>query len=125
MNNQLTLGPAARWLAVLVILAVALLTPQRAGAQAPQGHVAYVYPAGGQQGETVELTVGGSDLAGAKGIRVSGEGVTGRVLEVEKGEKAKIVVSIAPNAEPGQRDLRLITPGGMPARSASSTKAMS
>jgi hypothetical protein len=112
MNNQFPFHTMLRWLALAAILVVPLGKPQRAHAQAPQGYIAYIYPAGGQQGQTVEMTVGGSDLDDAKGIHVSGKGVTGKVSKVSKGKTATVSVTIAPNAAPGQRDFRLITAGG-------------
>lgn len=44
-------------------------------------HIGYVYPAGGQQGTTFQVTVGGQFLRGASQAFVSGEGVHVRVLE--------------------------------------------
>ncbi len=43
-------------------------------------HIAWLFPAGGQRGKTVEVTVGGADLAGATAIRITGKGVDGQVL---------------------------------------------
>jgi hypothetical protein len=40
--------------------------------------VAYVYPAGGQQGTTFTATVGGQNLAGVTGADLSGEGIHAR-----------------------------------------------
>jgi hypothetical protein len=85
---------------------------QTADAQGPQGHVAYIYPAGGQQGQTVEVIVGGADLDEAKEVRVSGEGVTGKVVKFEKGKTVTVSLSIAANAPSEVRDLRLVTPSG-------------
>ncbi len=49
-------------------------------------HIGYVYPAGGQQGTTIEVTVGGQNLRDADYVIVSGGagglGVTGEVVEV-------------------------------------------
>lgn len=42
-------------------------------------HIGYVYPAGGQAGTTIEVSVGGQALKGAKAVHVTGEGVTGTV----------------------------------------------
>ena len=43
-------------------------------------HVGYVYPAGGQKGTTVRVTVGGQNLRGVTAAFVSGNGVRARVL---------------------------------------------
>ena len=44
-------------------------------AQALPPHIGYVYPAGGRQGTTVELAVGGQYLNNSSGAFVSGAGV--------------------------------------------------
>lgn len=58
----------------------------RAQAQQPQPipHAGYVYPAGGRQGTTVEVTVGGQALIGVDNVYLSGPGVHVRVLEYER-----------------------------------------
>jgi hypothetical protein len=47
-------------------------------------YVGYAYPAGGQQGTTVQVKLGGQLLDGVKGVRVTGDGVVGRVLAYER-----------------------------------------
>ncbi len=84
-----------------------------AHAQPPQPLVNWVYPAGGQRGKTVEVTVSGKEFQGASGVRLSGTGVNAKVLQVVNPTTVKAALEIAPNAEPGQRDLRLVTPGGV------------
>lgn len=44
-------------------------------------HVGYVYPAGGRQGTTLSIVVGGQQLRGVNGVYVSGEGVRATVGE--------------------------------------------
>jgi hypothetical protein len=64
------------------VLLVLLLCAAGAWAQSgtvPQ--VGYLYPAGGQQGTVVKVTVGGQLLRGAKEVYVSGEGVEASVVE--------------------------------------------
>ncbi len=46
-----------------------------------QPHIGYLYPAGGQQETTLEITVGGQFLDGADQVIVSGNGVTATVLQ--------------------------------------------
>jgi hypothetical protein len=46
-----------------------------ARAQQPPPHLGYVYPAGGRQGTTLEVTLGGQRLQGASGAYLSGGGV--------------------------------------------------
>ncbi len=47
-------------------------------------HVGYVYPAGGQQGTTLEVTFGGQYLDGASRVYVSDDGVEATVVEHDK-----------------------------------------
>ena len=47
-------------------------------------HVGYVYPAGGQQGTTFEVTLGGQYLDGVDSVLVSGEGIEATVVEHDK-----------------------------------------
>lgn len=53
-----------------------------AAAWAQQGppHIGYVYPAGGQRGTTIRVTVAGQYLANASRAQISGHGVEARVL---------------------------------------------
>ncbi|MBT3294654.1 MAG: hypothetical protein HN919_15800 [Verrucomicrobia bacterium] len=43
-------------------------------------HIGYVYPAGGQQGSTVELLVGGQFLEDASGVVYTGKGLRGSIV---------------------------------------------
>ena len=44
-------------------------------------NIGYLYPAGGQQGTTIQVRVGGQFLRGANKISISGEGVTAKVIK--------------------------------------------
>ncbi|MBM4153923.1 MAG: hypothetical protein FJ221_02695 [Lentisphaerae bacterium] len=66
---------ALRWRTVAAS-AVALAAALPAAAQQREPHVGYVYPAGGQQGRTFEVTVGGQYLDGVSEVEVSGRGMT-------------------------------------------------
>ncbi|MBM3498033.1 MAG: hypothetical protein FJX74_05115 [Armatimonadetes bacterium] len=70
-----------RWsgLAAAVLIAGAAGGWARAQGGAP--HIGYVYPAGGCQGTTFRVTVGGQFLRNADGAHVSGEGVRASVAE--------------------------------------------
>lgn len=65
---------------VVVLSLLVPLTAARAQSPALEPHIGYAYPAGGQQGATVEVTVGGQSLRAASEVLVSGEGVSARVL---------------------------------------------
>jgi hypothetical protein len=99
-------------------------------------YIGYIFTPGGQVGKTIEVTVGGLHLQGATTVRTSGKGVSASLLEspapdakdktapkapvikradgtTEQTETIRISVTIAPDATLGQRDLRVITPGGI------------
>lgn len=50
-------------------------------AQEENPHIGYVYPAGGQQGTTFQVWVGGRYLDGASAARITGAGVQAKVIE--------------------------------------------
>ena len=127
-------------------------------------YIGFVYPAGGQQGTTSRVRLGGQRIDGVTGAIVSGAGVSCKLVEyrrklnpqeitllreqvreLKRGPKKKapatlkliatieqriseyvnrpastalssiaiVDVTIAPNAAPGSRELRLITPRGV------------
>jgi hypothetical protein len=47
-------------------------------------HIGYVYPAGGRQGTTVQVTVGGQFLDGATQVIVSGPGIQAKIVNFDK-----------------------------------------
>ena len=70
-----------QWLAILALVGLPAVA---SAAQAPRGagpYIGYVYPAGGQQGTTVQLKVGGQGVDDAEKVLVTGAGVSGRVVE--------------------------------------------
>lgn len=46
------------------------------GQQSKDPDIAYIYPAGGRAGESLDITVGGQQLSQITGARITGEGVT-------------------------------------------------
>ena len=115
------------------ILTIALMLAV-APAFAQKGNIGFAYPAGAQRGTTFTLTVGGQNLSKATGMLISGDGISCQILQSvnaakkKKGKKKKDIgeednlqladqvrfrVTIAPDAELGMRDLRLILPTGM------------
>ena len=50
-------------------------------AQAQRPYIGFVYPAGGQQGTTFQIRLGGQNLDGVSGVQVSGRGVQAKVVE--------------------------------------------
>lgn len=114
---------------ILCLLAAA------AGFGAPAGagksaHIGYVYPAGGHQGSSFEITVGGENVYGVTTALVSGAGVSATILdsrdpdegqldpkrknkkknEAVIDELIKVKVTIASNAPVGDRDICLASP---------------
>lgn len=67
------------WLAVLS-LAGLLAAPQAAQAQR-NAYIGYVYPAGGQQGTTFQVKLGGQSLDGVDGAVITGNGVSARLVK--------------------------------------------
>lgn len=118
-------GRGIPWLLVLLCVA------GRADAAERQPHIGYVYPAGGRQGTSFELRIGGEDVYGSTSALVSGEGVTARVIDSErplagKADKPKkkpgqaaiaevvtLAITIAKDAELGEREICLATPTGV------------
>jgi hypothetical protein len=60
-------------------LAIALLAPMAHAQNAP--HLAYVLPAGGQRGSTVQVTIGGQFLPNVTGAFISGGDIGAKVLD--------------------------------------------
>lgn len=77
-----------RWNVALCLLAILVVAPNAWAQRMPLGprdpHIGYVYPAGGQQGTTLEITVGGQFLDGASDVIVSGKGVEATVTKHTK-----------------------------------------
>jgi hypothetical protein len=64
------------------LLSFALACPVLAQQNAP--HIGYVYPAGGRQGASFQVTVGGQFLDGVNNVYLSGAGVQAGVLQYVK-----------------------------------------
>ena len=150
-------------------LAAALVLPAflaaAPAARAQTAYIGFVYPAGGQQGTTFRVTLGGQTLEGVNRAFVSGGGVQAKVVEYNKrmnpqeigllseqlrelralppakldlprtnlivriqkiigdnvnqpacasiANLAVVEVTVAPDAEPGMREIRLGTPRGV------------
>ncbi len=71
-----------RHLSLLAFPAALLTTAAVLAQQTP--HVGYVFPAGGQQGRTFEIRVGGQFLDGVDYAQVSGPGVSVKVVQLIK-----------------------------------------
>src|SRR5688572_3382825 len=78
--------PLLRQRATLLVVATLLITlvgsPAAPAQKAPQ--IAFVYPAGGQQGTTFSVTIGGQNLTGANSVYFSGRDVQAKVTGYER-----------------------------------------
>ncbi len=63
------------------MLVLATLCAAGAWGQRGDTHIGYIYPAGGQQGMTVEIKLGGQNLRAPEAVLVSGEGVSAEIIE--------------------------------------------
>ncbi len=90
------MGPATRslprWRAALC--AAALLAAAAAARAQQDPHIGYVYPAGGRQGATFEVAVGGQYIRGVSEAYISGEGaevtVGKHIMPVSRGQLNKL-----------------------------------
>ncbi|MBT8038536.1 MAG: hypothetical protein KJO21_13450 [Verrucomicrobiae bacterium] len=74
-----------RW---MLLIGLALAGPVGAEPGQAQARIGYIYPAGAQQGASLEVTAGGRSLGGVKEVIVSGEGVKASyVLSVKNFKK--------------------------------------
>ena len=74
--------------------------------------LAWIYPAGGQRGTTIEVTASGTSIV-PQTVLVTGGGVTGKLLDGSQSNKVKLSLTIAADAEPGERELRILNAGGV------------
>ncbi len=65
-----------RLLAQVLLLAIAPSAPAQ-----PRPYIGFVYPAGGQQGQTFQIRLGGQAVEGMNSVLISGSGVTARIVE--------------------------------------------
>ena len=63
------------------ILGLAVLVAAASSAKAQNQYIGFVYPAGGQQGDTFPIRLGGQALIHASDVVVSGEGVSVRLVD--------------------------------------------
>ncbi len=87
-----------------------LFTPVPALAQAP--NVGFPFPPGGQLGTKATVNLNGANLQGATAVLVSGEGVQAQITNATNAAALPVELTIAPNAKPGLREMRVITPRG-------------
>ncbi len=125
---------------IFTLLVALMLSPVELSAQ--KLVMGFIYPAGGSQGSTVDVEIGGLNLKDATSVLVSGEGVTAEIIPLAppepvfiigaNGKKRRVAANrltdqsapqlaarigvrlkIAADAEVGLRDLRLQSPKGV------------
>ncbi|MBU0715529.1 MAG: hypothetical protein KJ964_09265 [Verrucomicrobia bacterium] len=70
----------SQWYAILGLVTLLAVV---SAAQA-QSYIGFVYPGGGQQGTTFQITFGGQSLEGVNSVFISGSGVQAKVVEYNK-----------------------------------------
>lgn len=85
-------------------LAVLGLTATAGAQQEP--HLGYAYPAGGQRGTELEITLGGQHLDGASALIVSGDGVTATVGKHRKPIGGKKLQAVRQKLQEARKELR-------------------
>jgi hypothetical protein len=78
----MTLSRSSAILAMVASLALASTAEAQVAARSPR--IGYAYPAGGRQGATFQVKIGGQFLDGASSVFVSGTGVEATVVEHKK-----------------------------------------
>jgi hypothetical protein len=78
----------------------------------PQPVLAWIFPAGAARGTTVEILASGTSIA-PDTVLVTGQGVTGKVLDAKDPNKVKLSVTVAADAPVGEREFRLLNAGGI------------
>lgn len=95
--------------------------------------IGFVFPAGGQKGTSIEIKVGGENVYGATAASISGKGANVEILDSQEpvnekernknrqkkknqtviDEVIRLKVTISQDADPGDREIRVITPNGV------------
>ena len=96
-----------------LITAITVVAAIPAHAQPPQPVVGYIFPAGAQQGKTVEATVHGKDLQNAAGVRSHRSGRHGQDRQGRRSYDGANLRGGGGRCRAGRADLRLLTPGGI------------
>ena len=101
----------------LLLLSLPVLPVRAAPAPAPPAQVqppflTSIFPGGGQRGKTVTLTVYGRDLQHITSASVTGRGVTAKVIGTNKADRAQVEITLAPDAEVHEQDIRVLNAAG-------------
>jgi hypothetical protein len=91
-------------------LAMAFIRPCDGQTARPRPRLFHAFPAGGQAGGSVDVTVGGEAIDGADGLWFSNPGLTAVPVT---GKPRTFRVAISPDAPLGLHDVRALTPDGL------------
>ena len=72
----------AKWLVVLGLGCLLALAPAAWAQTRP--YIGFVYPAGGQQGTTFQIRLGGQNMDDVYAVTISGTGVSGKIVEYNR-----------------------------------------
>ena len=102
------------WRWILAPTAFLVLVPS-SWSQVSSPQIGYIYPAGGRQGSTFEVKLGGEYLDGAVSLHFSGEGVQAKVLgqtrpltQKEMGELRRMLQELEKKEQKSASDLKEI-----------------
>ena len=70
------------WLTIPSLVALLAAVPDARAQKDP--HIGYIYPAGGQRGSSLVVTVGGQHLDGVSSVHISGSGLRAEIIEHKK-----------------------------------------
>ena len=94
MKQTMNRGLTILTLGLCGLMAMASATQAQKTKKATNVYIGYVYPAGGQQGTTFQVRIGGQRVESACGATVSGEGVRVKLVEC--------------NGKVGNQDMKLL-----------------
>src|SRR5262245_16751413 len=95
------------------LLTLLLALPPASVAAAAPPRITQLFPPGGTVGATVQTTLTGANLADVQEVLLSGNGVKVEKNGASNATTCPLRVAISPDAEPGEREVRLITAGGV------------
>jgi hypothetical protein len=91
------------WCAALCVAALLLVSPPVGGQQLNGPHTGFAYPAGGRQGTTVQVRVGGRFLEGVSGVVFSTRGLRAEVVGYDKPLSQREITELRDKAQELQK----------------------
>ena len=124
------LRPSRSLSSALLMVLIALSGISANAGPLPEPNLSSLFPLGGRPGSQVDVTVRGRHLASARAVWFDSSGLNAEIVscETEGEEKPEtecepstgsgvdrlvLRISIDPNEKPGERRLRVVTPGGL------------